>query len=153
MIVAAAEDKGHCDGAASGISASERSERIGHDAKAIVFEGDVDVRLLYGVERQLFDIGYFPVVIHAPGLEAQHEALNQSHICLSAGLIPLIHFDALDPKDITRVLGSEKVVSLRVTKGEPTSDEEISIADLDTREASKRCREFIAAAVPRHPKP
>ena len=150
MIVAGAEHKGQCDGAASGISEAERRERIGHEAKAVVFEGDVDVRLLYSIERQLFDVGYFPVVIHAHGVEAQNEALSQSHICLTAGLIPLIHFDALDQKSIKRVLGSDKVLPLRVTKGDDRVHGVVSIGGLDTRQAARRCRELIEAEIPRH---
>jgi len=151
MIFAAAEHKGQCDGAASGISESERTERIGHEAKAVVFEGDVDVRLLYAIERQLFDIGYFPVVIHAHGVEAQTEALSQSHICLEAGLIPLIHFSELDRRSVSRVLGSAKVLPLTLVSDDETETGDgttLDLRGLERRNAAKTCCEIIVDAVP-----
>jgi bifunctional enzyme CysN/CysC len=147
MIVQAAEHKGHCDGASSGISSEERAERIGHEAKAVLFQGQTDVRLLYALERQLFDAGYLPVVVHAHGEEAQMEALNQSHLYLEAGLIPLIHLNELDTKDMLRVLDSSRVLVLTLDESSEEA-EKVTIQGLGNREAAKACLDRIILNLP-----
>jgi bifunctional enzyme CysN/CysC len=78
MIIGPSESHALCSGDRTGVSARERAERLGQTAASVCFVGgEGDETLLYGLERELFDLGYLPYVMvpfDTHGIAACHAA-------------------------------------------------------------------------------
>jgi sulfate adenylyltransferase large subunit len=119
-----------CSGLSSGVSDTERADRLRQHGCTLLVRGQVGdalTHLAYGLERRLFDLGYFVHVLdpadhHAVAHGSDNAAIFEAaKVCTSASLVTVCLLPELSDEEVAnarKVLGDAQLMLVDCAGGE-----------------------------------